>query len=146
MATTSPDNIYYPTSSNQIAPLETVFSTLAASVQTALNAKQSAINALDNRLDAIEADAGKLDKLPRAVATGTVGNTTVPAGGNVTTNISFPAGRFSSTPVVTVTPVNSARDITAYASSVTATGFTLNRGSMSIVNRSAGAHWHAILY
>ncbi len=38
MATTSPDNIYYPISTTQIAPLETQFSTLATSVQTAFNA------------------------------------------------------------------------------------------------------------
>lgn len=36
MATTSPDSIYYPTASDQIAPLETAFATLASSVQGAL--------------------------------------------------------------------------------------------------------------
>lgn len=146
MATTSPDNIYYPTSTTGVAPLETQFSTLAASVQTALNSKQSAIDGLDTRLDAVEADASKLDKLPRAVATGSVGNVTVGAGTNVTTNISFPAGRFSSAPIVVVSQYNGARDTMAYPSNVTSTGFTLNRGSMSIVSRSVGAHWHAILY
>ncbi len=39
MATTSPDNIYYPTSATQIAPLETQFATLATSVQTALTGR-----------------------------------------------------------------------------------------------------------
>lgn len=40
MATTTPDGIYYPISTTQIAPLETQFSTLATSVQTALTNKK----------------------------------------------------------------------------------------------------------
>lgn len=36
MATTTPDSIYYPTANDQIAPLETVFSTMASSMQAAL--------------------------------------------------------------------------------------------------------------
>lgn len=38
-ANTSPDNITYPVSTDQIAPLETVFATLATSVQLALTAQ-----------------------------------------------------------------------------------------------------------
>lgn len=41
MATTSPDNIYYPVSTDQVAPLATHFQTLATSTQTALNTKGS---------------------------------------------------------------------------------------------------------
>lgn len=40
MATTSPDNIYFPSATDQIAPLETVFATQASSVQTALSRRQ----------------------------------------------------------------------------------------------------------
>lgn len=40
MATTTPDGIYYPISTTQIAPLETQFSTLATSVQTAMTNKK----------------------------------------------------------------------------------------------------------
>lgn len=36
MATTTPDNIYYPQASDSIAPLETVFATMASSMQSAL--------------------------------------------------------------------------------------------------------------
>lgn len=41
MATTTPDSIYYPTATDSIAPLETVFATLASSVQTALTTTRS---------------------------------------------------------------------------------------------------------
>lgn len=37
MATTTPDNIYFPTGSDQIAPLQTVFGTMASSMQSALS-------------------------------------------------------------------------------------------------------------
>lgn len=36
-ANTSPDNIVYPVSTDQVAPLETVFATMASSIQTALS-------------------------------------------------------------------------------------------------------------
>jgi hypothetical protein len=42
MPTTTPDSIYYPDSSSQIAPLETHFATLATSVQNALTARVGA--------------------------------------------------------------------------------------------------------
>lgn len=38
MATTTPDNIYYPAGGDSIVPLQTTFATQAASVQNALNA------------------------------------------------------------------------------------------------------------
>jgi hypothetical protein len=41
MAITSPDSIYYPDSTSQIAPLETHFAQMANSVQTALAVKQT---------------------------------------------------------------------------------------------------------
>lgn len=41
MATTSPDNIWYPTASDQIAPLETSFATQASSVQAALTGSRA---------------------------------------------------------------------------------------------------------
>lgn len=53
MATTSPDGIYYPTSTTQISPLETQFSTLATSVQTALTARKFMTVANASELDAL---------------------------------------------------------------------------------------------
>lgn len=53
MATTTPDGIYYPTSTTQIAPLETQFSTLATSVQTALTAQKRITVADPAALDAL---------------------------------------------------------------------------------------------
>jgi len=53
-ANTSPDNITYPVSTDQVSPLESVFATLAASVQTALTT-------LKARVTAIEADTGWVD-------------------------------------------------------------------------------------
>lgn len=40
MATTTPDNIYYPLGTDGVAPLHTVFANLASSVQTALTASR----------------------------------------------------------------------------------------------------------
>jgi len=40
MATTTPDSIYLPVGTDPVAPLHTVFSTLAVSVQNALNKRQ----------------------------------------------------------------------------------------------------------
>jgi len=40
-ANTSPDNIVYPVSTDPVAPLESVFASMATSVQTALNSKAS---------------------------------------------------------------------------------------------------------
>lgn len=66
MATTTPDGIYYPTSTTQIAPLETQFSTLATSVQTALTARK--------RMTV--ADPAALDALSEATYSGYVVNVT----------------------------------------------------------------------
>ena len=56
-ASTSPDNIVYPTSTDSFGPLETSFATLAASVQTALNATKTYRTADLNSLAAITAMA-----------------------------------------------------------------------------------------
>jgi hypothetical protein len=66
MATTTPDGIYYPISTTQIAPLETQFSTLATSVQTALTARK--------RMTV--ADTAALDALSEATYSGYVVNVT----------------------------------------------------------------------
>lgn len=44
MATTSPDSIYFPSATDQIAPLETVFATMASSVQAALSNTRAKFN------------------------------------------------------------------------------------------------------
>ena len=53
MATTTPDSIYYPVSTDQIAPLETVFTSLATSVQTAFNAHKQITVATAAALNAL---------------------------------------------------------------------------------------------
>lgn len=52
-ASTSPDNIVYPVSTDSFGPLETVFATLATSVQTALSATKTYRTADLNSLGAI---------------------------------------------------------------------------------------------
>ena len=52
MATTSPDSIYYPVGTDQVAPLHTVFATQASSVQTALNNLATKYPAVANSVSA----------------------------------------------------------------------------------------------
>lgn len=40
MATTTPDSLYYPVGTDQVAPLQTVMATMQSSTQTALNKRQ----------------------------------------------------------------------------------------------------------
>lgn len=98
MATTSPNNIYYPVSSDNVAPLETVFSTLAASVQAAFNTVKTTTNSLDSRLDTLESQADKLSRLPRAMASGQITYThSAPA--VVGRTATLPGGRFTAAPM-----------------------------------------------
>ena len=56
-ASTSPDNIFYPTSTDSFGPLETAFATMASSVQTALNGTKTYRTADHTSLAAITAMA-----------------------------------------------------------------------------------------
>lgn len=56
--TTSPDNIFFPTSTDSFGPLETNFATMAASMQTALNNTKFFRTADLNSLNALSASVG----------------------------------------------------------------------------------------
>lgn len=97
MATTSPDNIYYPTTATAVSPLATQFSTLAASVQTALNAIKTTASGQNTRLTTAEA---KLAKLPASAIAGSVYIPVNAANTNYSATVTFPAGRFTSAPQI----------------------------------------------
>lgn len=140
MATTTPDNIYYPTSGENVAPLETVFATQASSVQTALNAARTERNAIDTRLDDLEEKVG-----PYAMAAGVATFPTTAAGATSSVTVTFPAGRFNVAPVVNVVANSSAPGSRAVGVGArTATSvvlyFTNQGGSGSGLNAS----WYAV--
>lgn len=83
---------------------------------------------------------------PFAMAAGTVSAISVNAGNAVDTSVSFPSGRFSVAPIVTVTQfgAGAARDIVLGVKSVTASGFVLMRGSAGSSRTGIGAQWTAI--
>lgn len=82
--------------------------------------------------------------IPTAFAAGVIGSAVIVAAGNVDTPVTFPTGRFSVPPIVTVS-LNGVRDLTVSYKDVTTSGFTLVRASVSAVSRtSPQASWHAI--
>lgn len=97
-------------------------------------------------LAAFTADGGmNAPKLPYAAAANIVPAQTVPAASSVDVAVVFPPGRFTATPIVVVGLQIGARDINAYHSGQSATGFTLTFGSTSSVSRSGvRATWHAM--
>jgi hypothetical protein len=112
MATTT-NGIYYPTSSDPIAPLEGVFSTMATSVDTAITTINTSFN-----------DAVKIIKsgVTSSFTVGTsVGNSTT-----VAVTFSSTPVAFSASPAITAT-LSMAATGSAYAVAifgVSATGFT----------------------
>lgn len=84
------------------------------------------------------------DHYPYAVAAGTVsltGNGT----GTVTATVTFPSGRFSATPVITVSPATTASTLFASFQSQTSTGMTVRLSiTTSTFTTSHAIHWHAI--
>ena len=81
---------------------------------------------------------------PFATAAGavTVSVTSAVAG---TASVSFPAGRFTVAPIVTVAPVGTTLWV-AFASAITTSGFTATSRHIDNVSTSASpvVHWHAI--
>lgn len=81
---------------------------------------------------------------PYGISFGSVAATNVGAGATVTTAVTFPSGRFTQAPRVIVGQAGSdIRDCTVGSTSITTSGFTLWRGSMSTVTRSVKADWVA---
>ena len=152
-ANTTPDNIQYPVSTDNIAPLETVFASMANSVQTALNtraiksyrwANTAARNAqagmaagdvgyqIDDKTSWtysgtawVRGDSPGDPGIPFRVAAGTTA--TLPAGSFVT--IDLPADRFTQPPII-ITQINTGAggDVgaTLRVTSVTTTTFLLS--------------------
>lgn len=87
--------------------------------------------------------AGMLDRPYLGIASGRV---TVPISNNYgTVTVTFPAGRFTSTPRVMVTPVSAAgagTDIEVRTSGASATGFTLRMARST--NADTDAEWFAV--
>lgn len=76
-------------------------------------------------------------------AVGLTASVTIPAGGETSVTLTFPTNRFTVIPIVVAGLVDAVRDVNVYVESVTLTQFVLNRGSTSVVTRSARASWHA---
>lgn len=92
-------------------------------------------------------DSVTAPNLPFATATGRLAGVSVIAGGLTNTAVTFPGGRFTVAPIVNVTQVGSDyRDIMVGATSVTATGMTVWRGSAynpGIARSGVLAEWTA---
>lgn len=135
-ASTTPDGIVYPTLSDQGDDLPAVFATLASSVQAAITAlRTSTTNALNAHAanQASRMSAGSVTKAgPFA------------AGSSTSQAITFPAGRFTVAPIVTVTTSRSR--INVGVSSVTTTGATLllENWSTGAEPNSVVLYWQAL--
>lgn len=153
MATTTPDSIYFPTANDQVAPLETVFATMASSVQTALTgtraiytyrwANTAARNAqvgmragdrgwqTDTSTEYIYLNNAWKPYVPFGQAAGTVTYSNNLGSGSFLSpiNVTFPTGRFSQPPIVSVVCSNTR--VTAGYSNKTATGFRIEGGNWS---------------
>lgn len=81
--------------------------------------------AIEDLAEAVDTHLGRM-------AAGSVGGLTLGAAGTTTAAVSFPVGRFTSAPVVVCTitsgypAAGTAQNAFAWASSVTASGFTMN--------------------
>jgi hypothetical protein len=172
MATTTPDNLFSPDSIGMFGQFVSDLAAMQASVQVALNAlsmrsyKWANSSERNAQTGMTEGDLGfQKDTLvtyvysggawrnivqlpssmPFAQAAGTVAPITVPAGAEVHTTVTFPSGRFTVAPIVMVTGLGAARDISFFADSVTSTNFVLSRGSVYTTARaSQGASWYAV--
>lgn len=85
-----------------------------------------------------------LDGIPYATAAGTAAGVTVASTAVSRVTVTFPAGRFSVTPIIVVGMLTDARDTNAYVETPTATNFVLCRGSNSTLSRAnLAAYWTA---
>jgi hypothetical protein len=97
MASTS-KGIVYPTSGDNIAPLETHFASLAQSTDDAIVDTEAIISDVDDDLQAFKIEVGKASRSGSFSFTGPT-STTTPV--NIT--VSLPAGYFPTAPVVVAT-------------------------------------------
>lgn len=81
---------------------------------------------------------------PFSTSAGLVTQRSVAAGGVTNVTVTFPVGRFTVAPRVSVTVLGDARDTTVTVDSVTTASCIVRLGSMSTVARTIGAHWTAI--
>lgn len=143
MPNTANHSIYYPDSSTSISPLETVFSTLASSVDTAIEAVvDNQIADLRTDVDA-KATAGQLGVPFRMSAGSGTSSSALPSGSSETFDITFPVGRFSQTPIPSA--LTSSVRYTVSVSSVSSTGMTISvRNNTSATGTSYTYYWQAV--
>lgn len=142
MPNTTTHNIYYPDSATNISPLESVFSTMATSVDTAIEVVDLKVDTLTTTV-ATKAVAGT-NGMPYRMSAGSGSSTSaLPDGSSETFTITFPTGRFNQTPIVTAS--SSSVRYTLAISAVTSTGFTLTvRNNTGATGTSYTYYWHAV--
>jgi hypothetical protein len=102
MALTDKD-IYYPTSGDNIAPLETHFASLAQSVDDAIIILEDASDAIATDLQALDDRVGIIPQVGATSFTGPTSTTTP-----VNVSVTYPlGGYFDLTPIVTATVAGS---------------------------------------
>jgi hypothetical protein len=112
--------ITYPTSGDNIAPLETHFASLAETADTAIGVVQAAVDTVQDNIDALEFAVGKVPQTGAFTFTGPT-STSTPV--NVT--VTLPGGYFSIAPTVvgTVAGSSSASAYFPVLHSITASQF-----------------------
>ena len=141
MPTTTNHSIYYPDSATSISPLESVFSTLASSVETAMNTIDTNIETVQDDVDT-KATAGELGVPFRMAAGSGSDGAALGNGSSETFNITFPVGRFSYAPIVSVS--STSVRYTLAVSSITSSGFTLTvRNNSGATGTTYSYYWTA---
>lgn len=100
--------IVYPTSGDNIAPLETHFASLAETADDAIGVLETAVETVQDNIDALELAVGKVPQTGKFTFTGPT-STTTPV--NVT--VTLPGGYFTVAPTV-VTTVSGGSGASAY--------------------------------
>jgi hypothetical protein len=101
MATTS-KGIVYPTSGDNIAPLESHFASLASTTDDAIQDVQDAVDDVQDNLDALELAVGKVPQVGAFTLTGPTSAATP-----VDVTVTLPGGYFSTAPNVIATVAGS---------------------------------------
>jgi hypothetical protein len=119
MAETS-KGIIYPTSGDEIAPLESHFASLASTTDTALIAVDTAIDGVDTDLQDFKDEVGLIVQTGSFSFTGPTSNTTP-----VDITVTLPAGYFSAAPIVvgTVVGINTSSAYFPVLHTITASQF-----------------------
>mgnify|MGYP007100047022 CR=1 FL=1 len=119
MASTT-KGIVYPTSGDNIAPLETHFASLAQSVDDAIVVVDDVVADIDTDLQAFKASSGKIPQTGSFAFTGPSSSATP-----VNLTITLPSGYFDSAPVVvaTVSGTNSSNAYFPVLHSITSSQF-----------------------